>query len=537
MGLNSKLRQPESLSCIIKHGIYFSGCLNGEFLLLLCDKAWQNFYLLADAIGLVFMNKLVPTFHILSKLGMFFSLLILMPTIVSYVYDDDAFPVFWHTAAISELLFFLIWLLCRKRQYELRPRDGFSLVVMLWLGFACIAALPFYYYFPEMSFTDAFFEAMSGLTTTGATVISGLDTLPPSINFWRHMLNWLGGMGIIVLAVAILPMLGVGGTQLFKAEIAGVHKDKTSPRISQTAKQLWQFYLACTLWIAIALHWAGMGWFDAACHAMSSFALGGFSTHDSNIAFFNSPAIEWVIIGATLLGGINFANHFAALRQKSLRHYWQDEEVRTMILLLSGSIVVVALYLTYKDFYSLPDAFRFVTFNYVSIGLASGFSNADFATWPLIASLWMFFLANILANTGSMGGGVKLVRILALSKILKREMTLLQHPNAVHMVKVNGHKLSDHVAMAIAAFVFVYFCTVTLFTFVLMISGLDLVSALTAVIACITNAGPGLGVVGPSHDYTVLSTGQKWICAVVMLLGRLEIFTVLMLFTPAYWRK
>ena len=483
------------------------------------------------------MNKLVPTFHILSKLGMFFSLLILMPTIVSYVYDDDAFPVFWHTAAISELLFFLIWLLCRKRQYELRPRDGFSLVVMLWLGFACIAALPFYYYFPEMSFTDAFFEAMSGLTTTGATVISGLDTLPPSINFWRHMLNWLGGMGIIVLAVAILPMLGVGGTQLFKAEIAGVHKDKTSPRISQTAKQLWEFYLACTLWITIALHWAGMGWFDAACHAMSAFALGGFSTHDNNIAFFNSPAIEWVIIVATLLGGINFANHFAALRQKSLRHYWQDEEVRTMILLLVGSIVVVALYLAYKDFYSLADAFRFVTFNYVSIGLASGFSNADFATWPLIASLWMFFLANILANTGSMGGGVKLVRILALSKILKREMTLLQHPNAVHVVKVNGHKLSDHVAMAIAAFVFVYFCTVTLFTFVLMISGLDLVSALTAVIACITNAGPGLGVVGPSHDYTVLSTGQKWICAVVMLLGRLEIFTVFILFTPAYWRK
>jgi len=492
---------------------------------------------LAGAMGVVFMNKLVPTFHILSKLGMFFSLLILMPTIVSYVYDDDAFPVFWHTAAISELLFFLIWLLCRKRQHELRPRDGFSLVVMLWLGFACIAALPFYYYFPEMSFTDAFFEAMSGLTTTGATVISGLDTLPPSINFWRHMLNWLGGMGIIVLAVAILPMLGVGGTQLFKAEIAGVHKDKTSPRISQTAKQLWQFYLACTLWIAIALHWAGMGWFDAACHAMSSFALGGFSTHDDNIAFFNSPAIEWVIIGATLLGGINFANHFAALRQKSLRHYWQDEEVRTMILLLSGSIVVVALYLAYKDFYSLADAFRFVAFNFVSIGLASGFSNADFATWPLIASLWMFFLANILANTGSMGGGVKLVRILALCKILKREMTLLQHPNAVHVVKVNGHKLSDHVAMAIAAFVFVYFCTVTLFTFALMISGLDLVSSLTAVIACITNAGPGLGVVGPSHDYTVLSTAQKWICAVVMLLGRLEIFTVLMLFTPAYWRK
>ncbi len=484
------------------------------------------------------MKKLVPTFHILSKLGMFFAFLILIPTIVSFYYDDKAFPIFWHTAAMTELLSFLVWFLCRKHQHELRPRDGFSLAVMLWVGFAAIAALPFYFYFPEMPFTDAFFEAMSGLTTTGATVITGLDELEPSLNFWRHMLNWLGGMGIIVLAVAVLPMLGVGGTQLFKAEIAGINKDsKTAPRISQTAKQLWQFYLACTLWVCLALHWAGMSWFDAVCHAMSAFALGGFSTHDSSIAYFDSTAVEWVIMVATLIGAINFANHFAALRHKTLRHYWHDEEVRVMVLLLSGSIAAVSLYLFYKGFYPLAEAFRYTLFNYVSIGLASGFSNADFATWPLIASLWMFFLANILANTGSMGGGIKLVRVIALAKVFKRETTLLQHPNAVHTVKVNGRRISDHAALSISAFVFVYFCTVVLFTFAMMISGLDFLSALTAVIACITNAGPGLGSVGPSHNYAGLSDVQKWLCAAVMLLGRLEIFTVFILFTPAYWKK
>ena len=208
-----------------------------------------------------------------------------------------------------------------------------------------------------------------------------------------------------------------------------------------------------------------------------------------------------------------------------------------MVLLLSGSIAAVSLYLFYKGFYPLAEAFRYTLFNYVSIGLASGFSNADFATWPLIASLWMFFLANILANTGSMGGGIKLVRVIALAKVFKRETTLLQHPNAVHTVKVNGRRISDHAALSISAFVFVYFCTVVLFTFAMMISGLDFLSALTAVIACITNSGPGLGSVGPSHNYAGLSDVQKWLCAAVMLLGRLEIFTVFILFTPAYWKK
>lgn len=484
------------------------------------------------------MHKLLPIIHTLSKLSVLFAILTLFPTLVSFIYQDSAFMAFGETALATTLVSSILWWLTRRYQRELRPRDGYTMVVLLWLGFATVAAMPFYLHFDDMSFTNAFFEAMSGLTTTGATVINGLDTLEPSINFWRHMLNWLGGMGIIVLAVAILPILGVGGTELFKAEIPGMEKDnKIAPRISQTAKRLWLIYLAFTILTCLALRVAGMNWFDAVCHAMSVFALGGFSTHDSSIAHFNSVAIEAVIMLATIAGGINFANHFAALRQKSLWHYWRDEECRMMLLLLSGSIVVCSLYLAYKGFYTLGEAFRYVSFNYVSIGLASGFANADFASWPLIVSLWMFFLSNVLANTGSMGGGIKLARVIALAKFSLRETTLLLHPNAVRTVKVNGRSLNERITMAIMAFIFVYFMTVVVFTFALMMSGLDLITALTAVVACITNAGPGLGSVGPSQNYASLSDVQKWLCVVVMLLGRLEIFTVFILFTPSYWKK
>lgn len=484
------------------------------------------------------MHKLLPIIHTLSKLSLLFALLTLVPTLVSHGHHDRAFMAFGETALVTTIVSSLLWFCTRRYQRELKPRDGFTMVVLLWLGFACVAAMPFYLHFDNMSFTDAYFEAMSGLTTTGATVISGLDTLEPSINFWRHMLNWLGGMGIIVLAVAILPMLGVGGTELFKAEIPGMEKDnKIAPRISQTAKRLWQIYLSFTILTCLALHWAGMNWFDAVCHAMSVFALGGFSTHDASIAYFNSVKIEIVIMIATIAGGINFANHFAALHQKSLRHYWKDEECRIMLLTLSGSIVLCSLYLYYKGFYTLEDAFRYVSFNYVSIGLASGFANADFGTWPLIVSLWMFFLSNILANTGSMGGGIKLARVIALAKVSLRETTMLLHPNAVRTVKVNGRSLSERITMAIMAFIFVYFMTVVSFTFMLMMTGMDLITALTAVIACITNAGPGLGAVSPSQNYASLSDIQKWLCVMVMLLGRLEIFTVFMLFTPMYWKK
>lgn len=485
------------------------------------------------------MYKVIPIIHILSKLGVLFSALLLVPTLMSYLFLDSAFPAFARTAFVTTFTSCTIWLLTQRFNRELRPRDGFTLVLMLWLAFAVVAAMPIYLYVPHMSFTDAFFEAMSGLTTTGATVINSLDTLAPSVNFWRHMLNWLGGMGIIVLAVAILPMLGVGGTQLFKAEIPGIDKEsKMAPRISQVAKKLWAAYTITTAAAFFSLHWAGMSWFDAICHAMSTVALGGFSTHDNSIAYFDSPQIEWTIVFFTVFGAINFASHFAAVANRSLKGYWKDEECRILLLVLAVSIAVSTVYLWQIEFYpSWQDALRFVSFNFVSIGLASGFANADFAKWPLLVSLWMFFLSNVLASSGSMGGGIKNVRALVLFKFSLREMMILLHPRAVRTVKVNGRSIPERMALTVMSFIFIYFMTVVVFSFLIMATGLDFVSAFTAVIACITNAGPGLGEVGPANNYASLNDVQKWLCAAVMLLGRLEIFTVLILFTPAYWRK
>lgn len=484
------------------------------------------------------MYKIAPIVHVLSKLAALYAVLLLVPTLVSYLYHDSAFNAFAGTALATLAGSTAVWAATRKHDRELRPRDGFTLVFLLWLGFAAISALPFYLYFPNISYTDAFFEAVSGLTTTGATIMSSLDTLAPSLNFWRHMMNWLGGMGIIVLAVAILPMLGVGGTQLFKAEIPGIDKDsKMAPRISQTAKRLWLVYLTFTLLTCIGLKWAGMGWFDAVCHAMSAFSLGGFSTHDASIAFFDSPAIEAVLIAATILGAVNFASHFAMAREKSPKPYWRDEEARAMLTILAASIAAASVYMWQQGYYTPLEALRYVGFNFVSIGLANGFANADFATWPLLVTLWMFFLSNVLANTGSMGGGIKMARALVLAKFSLREVSLLLHPNAVRTVKLNRRSISDRTAMAVMAFIFVYFMTVVIFTLGLLASGMDFITALSATIACITNAGPGLGAVGPADNYAALSGLQKWMCAAVMLLGRLEIFTVFILFTPDYWKK
>ena len=484
------------------------------------------------------MYKIAPIVHVLSKLAALYAVLLLVPTLVSYLYHDSAFNAFAGTALATLAGSTAVWAATRKHDRELRPRDGFTLVFLLWLGFAAISALPFYLYFPNIGYTDAFFEAVSGLTTTGATVMSSLDTLAPSLNFWRHMMNWLGGMGIIVLAVAILPMLGVGGTQLFKAEIPGIDKDsKMAPRISQTAKRLWLVYLTFTLLTCMGLKWAGMGWFDAVCHAMSAFSLGGFSTHDASIAFFDSPAIEAVLIAATLLGAVNFASHFAMAREKSPKPYWRDEEARAMLTILAASIAAASVYMWQQGYYTPLEALRYVGFNFVSIGLANGFANADFATWPLLVTLWMFFLSNVLANTGSMGGGIKMARALVLAKFSLREVSLLLHPNAVRTVKLNRRSISDRTAMAVMAFIFVYFMTVVIFTLGLLASGMDFITALSATIACITNAGPGLGAVGPADNYAALSGLQKWMCAAVMLLGRLEIFTAFILFTPDYWKK
>ncbi|MBR6026903.1 MAG: TrkH family potassium uptake protein [Neisseriaceae bacterium] len=485
------------------------------------------------------MYRLLPVLHVLFKLSCLFSIILSTPAIVSYIYEDGLTLTYILSSSISFILSFSLWFGTRRFRRELHTHDGFTLAVGLWLGFAIVAAVPFYLLIPQISIVDAYFEAMSGLTTTGATIIPNLDALPHSLNFWRHILNWLGGLGIIVLAVALLPTLGVGGMQLFRSEISGINKGRRlAPRITQTAKSMWIIYIVFTIITLLALKTAGMTWFDALCHAMSCIALGGFSTHSDSIAYFNSTTIEAVLMVGMLLGGISFTNHFAVFQQKSLKVYWRDLEVRSSAYLLFISIIIAALYLWSKDFYRWYDAFRYVSFSFISIGLACGYTTADYGQWPLNISLWMFLLANVIANSGSTGGGIKMIRVLVLIQFMFREMTLLLHPHAVRTVKINNLNIPERTALTVLAFVFVYFSSVVLFTFILMFSGFDFISAMSTVLSCITNTGPGLGAVGPSHtSWVYLTNFQKTVCSFVMLLGRLEVVTVFILFTPTYWRR
>jgi len=410
--------------------------------------------------------------------------------------------------------------------------------VLVWAALPAFAALPLLYSIPGLSFTDAYFETSSGLSTTGATVLTGLDALPPSINLWRHFLNWLGGMGIIVLAVAILPMLGIGGRQIFKAETPGPMKDsKLTPRIADTAKSLWLVYAAITLACIVALKIAGMSWFDAVCHAFATMGLGGFSTHDASVGYFNSPVIEAVLIFFMLVAAMNFATHFLAYRSRSLHVYRTDPEAFPMLVLVVISCIGVALYIwqagTYPSYWT---ALRHVSFNLVSLATDCGFASADFNQWPIFAPLWMLFLSCVTANSGSTGGGIKMIRSLLLFKQSQRELQRQIHPTAVLPIKLQGIAVSNQVVFAVQVFVMLYISSVIALTLILVASGLDFISAFSAIIACINNAGPGLNQVGPATNYSGLTDFQTWVCTFSMLLGRLELMTLFVLFTRTFWR-
>ena len=369
-------------------------------------------------------------------------------------------------------------------------------------------------------------------------MLTGLDALPHSINLWRHLLNWLGGMGIIVLAVAILPMLGIGGRQLFKAETPGPMKDsKLTPRIADTAKSLWLVYAAITLACIVALKIAGMSWFDAVCHAFAAMGLGGFSTHDASVGYFNSPAIEAVLIVFMLLAAMNFATHFLAFRSRSLRAYRADPEVLPMLGLVLVSCIVAALYIwqagTYPSYWT---ALRHVSFNLVSLATDCGFASVDFNQWPIFVPLWMLFLSCVTVSSGSTGGGIKMIRSLLMFKQSQRELQRQIHPTAVLPIKLGGVPVSNQVAFAVQVFVMLYIGSILALTLILVASGLDFLSAFSAIIACINNAGPGLNQVGPATNYSVLTDFQTWVCTFAMLLGRLELMTVFVLFTRTFWR-
>lgn len=477
--------------------------------------------------------------HLLGLMMALFAVTFIMPIICSLIMGDGLVMQFLLAAGINVVLGMGIAGATWKHKRDLKPRDGFMLVTLAWVMMSLSGAIPLAIALPEYSFTDIYFEAVSGLTTTGATVLSGLGDLPPSINFWRHTLHWFGGMGIIVLAIAVLPLLGVGGMQLYKAEAPGAVKDeKLTPRITQTAKMIWLIYGGFTVIGILALKLAGMNWFDAICHAFSAVALGGFSTQDASIGHFNSLAVELVMVGLMLASVVNYSRHFLAVRAMSLRGYRADAEARSIFLILAVSVLAVALLLWAEGTYSyFGDALRFALFNVVSVATTAGFGTAAYDSWPIFAPVWMIFLSCILCSTGSTGGGIKMFRTLLLARQAQREMKLLIHPSAIIPVRISGQVIQERIAASVLAFIFLYFQTIAVLTFLMLLTGLDLVTSFTSIVACVNNLGPALGPTGPTGNYAVLTDVQTWICIVAMILGRLEIFSVLVLFTAAFWRK
>jgi len=411
-------------------------------------------------------------------------------------------------------------------------------VVVLWVVLGLAGSIPLLLSeHPAISFTDAVFESLSAVTTTGATVITGLDELPHAILFYRQQLQWMGGMGIIVLAVAILPMLGIGGMQLYRAETPGPMKDtKLTPRITETAKALWYIYLGLTVACAIGYWLAGMEVFDAVAHSFSTVAIGGFSTHDASMGYFDSAAVEAVAVIFMLLAGINFALHFLSWRSLSVKPYLFDSEVQAYFLILGvvATITTGYLYLS-ETFENAGSALHHGIFQAVSIGTTAGFTTAEYYAWPGFLPVLLLFTSFVGGCAGSTGGGMKVIRFLLLYKQGIREITRLIHPNALIPVKIGKKALPEKVINAVWGFFSLYVASFVVLMLLMLAAGHDQITAFSAVAACINNLGPGLGDVG-AH-YGEITDTAKWILCFAMLLGRLEIFTLLVLFTPAFWRK
>jgi len=483
--------------------------------------------------------RLPAVLNVLSVVIMLFALCMAFPLGFAVFLDDGTRLVFGQSMLITAGAGVALRVATKGRRRELQTRDGFLLVALVWTVLPAFATLPLMLYLNDLTFTDAYFETVSGLTTTGATVLSGLDRLPHSINIWRTFLVWIGGMGIIVLAVAILPLLGVGGSQIYKAETPGPMKDaKLTPRITETAKGLWLVYLLITIACFLSLRVAGMSWLDAMMHTFSTMGLGGFSSHDDSYGFWNSPAIEAVTIVFMLLAGINFATHFVAFRRRSTAPYARDPEAGLFLLVVVGSCIGIALYLWANDVYAnFWTALRFASFNLISIATTTGFANTDYNVWPIFAPVWMLFLCCFASCSGSTGGGIKMIRAELMARQAVREMTRIIHPRAYVSVKLGGETVENKIIFAILAFMLVYGASIITMTMLLTASKLDVITAFTAVIACINNTGPGLNLVGPATTYAVLTDFQTWVCTAAMLLGRLELFTLIVVFTPGFWRR
>jgi trk system potassium uptake protein TrkH len=475
--------------------------------------------------------------RMLGMLLMLFSLTHLPPLLVSLFYQDGNATGFSLSLLLTLLAGFICWWPFHRSRDELRTRDCFLIVTLFWTVLGSFGAIPLLLE-PDLdlSLTDAVFESISGLTTTGATVLSGLDELPQSLLYYRQQLQWLGGMGIIAIAVAILPMLGIGGMQLYRAESpVSVKDNKLMPRVTETAKALLFIYVGLTLACALAYWAAGMSLFDAIGHSFATVSIGGFSTHDNSIGYFNSPLINAIGVVFMLLAGVNFALHFYAWRSRHLQSYWRDPEFRFYLGILVTISTVTVLFLMFSQTYSPLEALDKGIFMVVSISTTTGFGAADFGAWPTFLPFLLFYMAIIGACAGSTGGGLKVIRVLLIVKQGFREIERLIHPNAVLPVKLGEERVPDRVLESVWGFFSVYILVYMAMLLALLAAGLDITTAFTAVGASLNNLGPGLGEVA----VTVASvpTAGKWILCVGMLLGRLEVFTLLVLFSPHFWRR
>ena len=468
---------------------------------------------------------------------MLFSFAQLFPGFLAYFFEEREFVYnFIVTGFVTFLIGCFLFFLASEKNGDLRTKDGFIITIFFWTVLGFFGSIPFYLAELEgVSYIDALFESISGLTTTGATVLVGLDDMPRSLLFYRQLLQWLGGMGIIVLAVAVLPLLGVGGMQLYKAETPGPLKDsKLTPRITETAKALWFVYLSMTISCSILYKYFGMSWFDAVCHAFSTISIGGFSTHDDSFAFFNNSGLRWTAIIFMVISGINFALHYLAWTKKRLFHYFYDSEVKLYLSLLTSTALITYLTLYFSE--NIYDEMIVDSvFQAVSIGTTTGFLTSNYSNWPLFVPIMLLIAAFIGACAGSTGGGIKVIRALILIRQGSSEITKLIHPNAVVTIKFGKKSLDPRVSESVWGFFAVYVATFLMILMFLLSQSNDFLTAFSAVGATLNNLGPGLGTV--SENYKDLTDLSKLSLCIAMLLGRLEIFTLLLLFTPAFWRN
>jgi len=475
--------------------------------------------------------------RILGLLVAIFSVTMIPPALVSLIYKDGGGFPFVLAFVFSVIIGLSTWYPNRSEKADLKAREGFLIVVLFWLVLGAFGSLPLIFLEePNLSLADAVFESFSGLTTTGATVLTGIEFLPKSVLYYRQQLQWLGGMGIIVLAVAVLPMLGVGGMQLYRAETPGPVKDsKMTPRIADTAKHLWYIYVSLTLACTLAYWSAGMGWFDAICHAFSTIAIGGFSTYDASMGHFNSPLINMICVFFLLIAAVNFSLHYAVVANRSLRSYIRDPELK-VFLFIQGALILVcfAVLSSHNIFESGDETLNQAIFQAVSISTTAGFATDNFSAWPIFLPMLLIFSSFIGGCAGSTGGGMKVVRVFLLYLQGIRELNRLVHPRAIYSIKLGRKALPDKVVEAVWGFFSAYALVFVIIMLMLMGTGMDNITAFSATAACLNNLGPGLGDVA-SHFGDITDTA-KWILTIAMVFGRLEIFTLLVLFTPTFWR-